>query len=65
VVPTDQLPGASTEATTSPYGRAAPRIQLDSQTMTPVGGSQPHDNLQPYITVNFIISLFGLLPPPA
>ena len=27
-----------------------------------VGGSQPHENLQPYLCVNFIISLFGLFP---
>jgi microcystin-dependent protein len=26
------------------------------------GGSQPHTNLQPYLCVNFIISLFGLFP---
>src|SRR5438067_10509254 len=30
--------------------------------VTPVGGSQPHDNLQPYLTINFIISLFGIFP---
>ena len=28
----------------------------------PVGGSQPHDNMQPYRRVNFIISLFGIFP---
>jgi microcystin-dependent protein len=27
------------------------------------GGSQPHDNMQPYLCVNFIISLFGVYPP--
>ena len=27
-----------------------------------VGGSQPHSNLQPYLTINFIISLFGIFP---
>jgi microcystin-dependent protein len=26
------------------------------------GGSQPHDNLQPYLCVNFILSLFGVFP---
>ncbi len=26
------------------------------------GGSQPHDNMQPYLTVSFIISLFGVYP---
>jgi microcystin-dependent protein len=26
------------------------------------GGSQPHSNLQPYLGLNFIISLFGIFP---
>ena len=30
-----------------------------------VGGSQPHTNIQPYLTINFIISLFGIFPPPS
>ena len=29
-----------------------------------VGGSQPHSNYMPYLTVNFIISLFGIFPSP-
>ena len=37
-----------------------------NNTMTPaissVGGSQPHDNFQPYLCVDFIISLFGIFP---
>jgi microcystin-dependent protein len=28
------------------------------------GGSQPHDNTQPYLCINFIISLFGIFPSP-
>jgi microcystin-dependent protein len=28
----------------------------------PVGGSQPHDNLMPYLCINFIISLYGIFP---
>jgi microcystin-dependent protein len=27
-----------------------------------VGGSQPHNNFQPYLCINFIISLFGIFP---
>jgi microcystin-dependent protein len=34
------------------------------QAISPVGGSQPHTNFQPYLCVNFIISLFGLFPQP-
>jgi microcystin-dependent protein len=28
------------------------------------GGSQPHDNMPPYLCVSFIISLFGIFPSP-
>lgn len=30
--------------------------------VTPVGGSQPHENCQPFLCINFIISLFGRFP---
>ena len=30
--------------------------------VSPVGGSQPHDNMAPYLCINFIISLFGVFP---
>ncbi|HEX8640487.1 MAG TPA: tail fiber protein [Allosphingosinicella sp.] len=39
-----------------------PDASLLPQAVTPVGGSQPHTNIQPYLCVNFIISLFGLFP---
>jgi microcystin-dependent protein len=34
---------------------------LPSQ-VSPAGGSQPHDNLQPYLAIRFIISLYGIYP---
>jgi len=37
---------------------------LAPQSVTPVGGSQPHANFQPYLCVSFIISLFGIFPSP-
>ena len=42
-------------------------VDSQSATMSPlsvssVGGSQPHNNFQPYLCVNFIISLFGIFP---
>lgn len=30
-----------------------------------VGGSQPHSNIQPFLCVSFIISLFGIFPSPS
>jgi microcystin-dependent protein len=38
---------------------------LSPSAIGPVGGSQPHNNLQPYLCVDFIISLFGIFPPPS
>ena len=37
-------------------------IKTGSNAIAPVGGSQPHDNMQPYLCVSFIISLFGIFP---
>jgi microcystin-dependent protein len=30
--------------------------------ITQVGGSQPHDNMQPYLAINFCMSLYGIFP---
>jgi microcystin-dependent protein len=35
---------------------------LAPTSVTPVGGSQPHTNFQPYLCIDFIISLFGIFP---
>lgn len=37
---------------------------MSPQAVTSVGGSQPHTNFQPYLCVDFIISLFGIFPSP-
>ncbi len=37
---------------------------MSPQSIGPVGGSQPHTNFQPYLCVDFIISLFGIFPSP-
>src|SRR5688500_11730344 len=36
--------------------------QMNAQSITPQGGSQPHENTQPFLCINFIISLFGIFP---
>jgi microcystin-dependent protein len=47
-----------------PYLNAPPPVAMAPQSVAPVGGSQPHTNFQPYLCVDFIISLFGLFPSP-
>ncbi|WP_428699395.1 phage tail protein [Stappia sp.] len=37
-------------------------VTLRAGTLTNVGGSQAHDNMQPYLAVNFCIALQGLFP---
>ena len=44
------------------YLNDAPDVAMHPNSITPVGGSQPHDNLQPYLALHFIISLFGIFP---
>jgi microcystin-dependent protein len=44
------------------YSAAAPNTPLRATAITPAGGNQPHENCQPFLCVNFIISLFGLFP---
>ena len=48
--------------TTTPYFAGPPGVALAPQSVLNTGGSQPHDNLQPYLCVSFIISLFGIFP---
>jgi microcystin-dependent protein len=57
------LATAATSAIT-PYGLDNPSTNLSPQMIGAVGGSQPHTNFQPYLCVDFIISLFGIFPSP-
>ena len=45
----------------SPY-RTDTNTALNPVTVSPVGGSQPHENRQPYLVVNLIIALQGIFP---
>jgi microcystin-dependent protein len=40
----------------------APDTPMSPNAISPVGGSQPHENTQPFLCINFIISLFGVFP---
>jgi microcystin-dependent protein len=60
--PGNQLPAITQASTITPYGTDAPLVQLSSNAVGAAGGSQPHDNFQPYLCIDFIISLFGIFP---
>jgi len=44
------------------YGAAASLTTISPDTVTNFGGSQPHDNMQPYLVLNFCIALQGVFP---
>jgi len=46
------------------YANPVPTVSLNSSAIGPAGGSQPHDNMVPFLTIYFIISLFGIYPSP-
>jgi microcystin-dependent protein len=58
--PTNNLVGQV--GATQIYREVAPAVLLSNQACGLVGGSQPHSNFQPYLCVDFIISLFGIFP---
>ena len=60
--PANQVPALTQAATITPYGTDAPLVPLSPNSVSTVGGSQPHNNCQPYLCINFIISLFGVFP---
>ncbi len=45
------------------YTAAANLTQMAFQTLTPAGGSLPHNNMMPYLTLNYIIAMQGVFPP--
>ena len=57
---------ARVQGTTGPYIPAAPAptlVNMADVAIAPAGGDQPHNNMQPYLTLNFCIALQGVYPP--
>jgi microcystin-dependent protein len=44
------------------YRAIAPTLAMNANSVQPAGGSQPHDNMLPFLVISFIISLFGVFP---
>jgi microcystin-dependent protein len=49
-------------STADVYTNQLTAVTMNPGMVTPVGGSQPHTNEQPFLCINFIISLFGTFP---
>jgi len=62
---TDPNPGGNILASSTvlkPYLIDFTNNNLAGSSISMVGGSQPHDNMMPFLVVSFIISLFGIFP---
>jgi microcystin-dependent protein len=44
------------------YGSGAPNMAMDPNALAQAGASQPHENMPPFVALNYIISLFGVFP---
>jgi microcystin-dependent protein len=62
ISPAGNIPANSSNVT--PYINDVAAAPMAASAIAPTGGSQPHSNLQPYLCVDFIISLFGIFPSP-
>lgn len=45
------------------YLADTPTVSLNPASVGSAGGNQPHDNLGPFLCINFIIALYGIFPP--
>lgn len=45
------------------YGPANPLVAMDGNALAPAGGGLPHNNMQPYLVLNFCIAMQGVFPP--
>lgn len=59
-VPANGLFASSTSKAV--YKSGGSPVNMHPATLTPAGGSQPHSNMQPFLCIHFIISLFGIFP---
>ena len=59
--PTNHLLATAPTGLGNVYGSNTDTL-ISAKAITPTGGSQPHDNLQPFLTINFIIALEGIFP---
>jgi microcystin-dependent protein len=63
--PGGQVVSRFSQANIDPYlEQTPPNVNLAATAISTVGGSQPHTNFEPYICINYIISLFGIFPSP-
>jgi microcystin-dependent protein len=49
---------------TNAFFNDTPNVTMNPLMLSQAGGNQPHSNMQPFLCVEFIISLYGIFPSP-
>ena len=60
--PSNHYPARGAGRGANRYKTSGTQVNMASISLANTGGSQPHNNLQPFLTMNFIIALVGLYP---
>jgi len=61
--PTDAIWGSESALSAKPYVNVKDPVAMKADIVKPQGGNQPHNNMQPFVAMNFIICLEGVYPP--
>jgi microcystin-dependent protein len=61
--PVNNYPGADPQGADAQWkANTQANATMNGNAIATAGGSQPHTNIQPYLAINYIISLFGIFP---
>lgn len=60
--PVNHVLAAEASGATAVYSALLPDMNAHPNSISSIGGSQPHNNMQPYLTLNFQIALVGIFP---
>jgi microcystin-dependent protein len=63
--PTSDVPNGNYPALGGYYAATTTSAPMGASTVSATGSGQPHTNIQPFLGINFIISLFGIFPSPS
>jgi len=61
--PTNAIWGSESALSSKPYVNVKDPVAMKADIVKPQGGNQPHNNMQPFVAMNFIICLEGVYPP--
>ncbi|KPN97669.1 phage tail protein [Lysinibacillus sp. ZYM-1] len=61
--PTNAIWGSELAISSKPYVGLKNAVAMKADIVKSIGGNQPHNNMQPFVALNFIICLEGIFPP--